>query len=313
MFITIDLVKAIACLLIVNFHCSYVYPESLAVLSFGGDLGNNIFFMISGFSLFPSIERSSFNEIGSWVKKRYLRILPLSMMFNMLSYLFMPNREFVGSIFHCFIFPMVYWFIGALFLFYPLIFLVQKIKNEKMEATIIVLLLVLHVIFDSVQAERYFIGFIAMIVGCWLRKNAEKLEKRRHCLIVSTVSFFIYAFLKIIYAKEIGQPQMIHLLIGIVILLTSIFLILGLFRREKELKIMVEKNVWLNKIIHFVSNLTLSVYLCQQLINFTIVDLFLKLKFPFSVAAYLIATFAAAYLAYWVDIWLRKVLLKNKL
>ena len=90
-------------------------------------------------------------------------------------------------------------------------------------------------------------------------------------------------------------------------------MILGLFQREKELKIMVEKNVWLNKIIHSVSNLTLSVYLCQQLINFTIVELFLKLKFPFSVAAYLIATFAAAYLAYRVDIWFRKVLLKNKL
>ena len=66
MYYIIDIAKALACLLIANFHSDILYPDKLSLLSFGGDIGNNIFFMVSGFALLPSVEKSTSLDIGKW-------------------------------------------------------------------------------------------------------------------------------------------------------------------------------------------------------------------------------------------------------
>lgn len=84
MYYIIDIAKALACLLIANFHSDILYPDKLSLLSFGGDIGNNIFFMVSGFALLPSVEKSTSLDIGKWYLKRVMRLLPMLLFFYLL-------------------------------------------------------------------------------------------------------------------------------------------------------------------------------------------------------------------------------------
>lgn len=179
----IDIMKAIACLLIANFHSDILFPDKLSLLAFGGDVGNNVFFLISGFVLYEGIIRLEWRDLGKWLKKRYLRILPLVLVAEILSVIVLSKdisspRTFV----QVFVFPTLFWFTGAIIVFYPLLFIVEKTKSNILKVIIAIVLFMLHIVFDSLFAERYFIGFIAMIVGSTMRKyiicHEEEVQKK---------------------------------------------------------------------------------------------------------------------------------------
>lgn len=81
MFYIIDIMKSLACLLIANFHSDILFPDRLSLLAFGGDIGNNMFFMVSGSTLFPSVERSGGKDVRSWYIKRLKRLMPMLIFF----------------------------------------------------------------------------------------------------------------------------------------------------------------------------------------------------------------------------------------
>lgn len=310
MLLSIDFIKALACLLIVNFHCLYIYPTSLQSLRFGGDLGNNIFFLVSGFTLFPSIQNQEFKNMGSWIKKRYIRIIPLSFAFNMISFVTYPRNLLPGGIFKCFVFPMVYWFVGAIFIFYPILFCVEKINSKQCIYIIIAMLLGLHVVFDSLYAERYIMGLVAMIIGAELRKkylfeNNLDITIDRYA-IGTGVLFAIFCFFKIIYGKGIGPRRLEHLTIGILTVLIASCLLLTLLYQEKKLQ-KLEDNV--KNLIKFLSRLTLSSYLCQQLINVIAIDFFKSFIFPISIILYLTFVFGISYVVERIDFYIKKLIL----
>lgn len=312
MLISVDCIKAIACLLIINFHCLYIYPDSLSGLSFGGDLGNNIFFLVSGFTLLPSIQKRSFKQFGSWLKSRYIRILPLSFIFNLISYwTYSPSTELPGGVFKCFVFPMVYWFIGALAIFYPLFFCVEKIRNKKLIYLIMIAMSILHVIFDSLSAERYLMGFIAMIAGAELREHIlsyVRLKKSEWYLGFAFLLFIVYCFLKIVYGRKIGPERIEHLMIGVLTIVIAKFLLVWLYSKEDTLK----KLCFGQQLsIKFLSRVTLASYLCQQLLNVIAIDWFLRFEFPVSIFIYLIVVFGMSYLVERADSFFRKKYMDN--
>ena len=304
MYISIEILRVIACLLIVNFHCLDIYPESLKILSFGGDIGNNTFFVLSGFLLASSIERTSYKNIwGGYLRKRFFKIIPICLFFNLMGYIFIQDRVMVGEWYKCFVFPTVFWFTGAIVIFYPLIYFVGKIKENWLTICLVFVLIIVHLIFDSLSAERYVMGFIAMVCGLNLKKHWLKKYSIKHprlFLLIAPVIFACYGFLKIIYAKGMGPQRIIHLMIGILTIMLAVFLLVGLYGLEDLLKTLKHYR-WIHDVISTISNMTLTIYLCQSLINFTIIGIFNEFVFPLSLIIYLLCTFLISYLVYLVD------------
>lgn len=307
MLISVDLFKALACILIINFHCLYIYPDFLQKFSFGGDLGNNMFFLVSGFTLIASINRTRINNIGEWIKKRYIRIIPICFLFNLISYMLYTNRDFVGNVFHAFVFPTIHWFTGALTVFYPMLFLVEKIKKKWVLLIGVVILLGTHVIFDSIYSERYIIGFISMIAGCEIKEVIGVIKKKNKTwvyFLCGFIFFVIYALLKLVYAKEPAEYPVLHLLIGLLTIAFASVLLTGLYYSEEKLKILKEKHSLAYRIVKLFANLTLSIYLTQQFINYVLLDWFLRLPFPISLILYLSFVLLASLFVYRIDNWI---------
>ena len=77
------IIRIIAILLIVNSHLSSIYP--FPALSFGGHLGNSIFYLISGYGLSLSYQHQPLT-IVKWFKKRFIKILiPLIIILGILN------------------------------------------------------------------------------------------------------------------------------------------------------------------------------------------------------------------------------------
>lgn len=171
----VDYLKAFACLLIMNFHSDILFPDKLSLFAFGGDVGNNIFFMVSGFTLYPSIERTGIGEIGHWYIKRLKKMLPLLSMFYVASIVVGDiDTSSCWEIINALVFPTIYWFTGAIILFYPVLFIVEKKCPLIVRVAGYVILSILHLLYDGIGAERYFIGFMSMVIGYGLRRYFEK-------------------------------------------------------------------------------------------------------------------------------------------
>ena len=314
-FISVDIMRVLACFLIINFHCMYLYPRELSQLSFGGDLGNNSFFLVSGFLLASSVRNTDIKDFGRWIAKRYLKILPMCFVFNLLGYIFIKNRALVPNPFHSFIFPTVYWFTGALILFYPLFFLVQKINKKSVTIMTVIILMALHLYFDSLWAERFFIGFIARLCGggLWFYLTGEDhRDMSKLCLLLTPLSFGIFAALKIAYSKGVGDHRLIHLLIGFATIATAGTFLIFLYELEGKHKEKISRCGMLCGPVSLISSMTLSVYLTHCFMIYTMQGFFAGLGFPLSIASFVICAFAVAYLVHRIDGFLRQRIRSKK-
>lgn len=307
MLASIDLFKALACLLIINFHSVYIYPESIKILSFGGDLGNNMFFLISGFSLLPSIKKTELSDAGRWIKKRYLRILPICTFFNIFTYFLSYRGHYGESLFGSFVFPTFYWFTGALFFFYPLLFILEKAKKRQLILIIAGILIGLHVIFDSLFAERYFMGFLALLSGFELRNYLDnnldnKKNNKKSCpfYLASIALLVLFAVCKKLY-KYHSELASLHLLIGILTIAFGICFFLSLYTHESQIKEMIIKRRILRFLVTFFSDLTLACYLSQQMVNRFLINHYQKFIFPVSFLFYLVSVLLISYTVYRID------------
>lgn len=120
----LQLLKFIACILITNSHC--MYPETMfsiagasSIFQIGGGWGNAIFFAVSGFLI--SGKRDS---IGKWMKKRYIRILPITAVMGLIWYcLDGLNGNLITFLCTCF------WFVSAMMIYYPFFYLFDRIDH----------------------------------------------------------------------------------------------------------------------------------------------------------------------------------------
>ncbi|MCR5746642.1 MAG: hypothetical protein K6G03_02945, partial [Lachnospiraceae bacterium] len=226
-----------------------LYPDSINFLAFGGDLGNNMFFLVSGFTLLSSIDRSGkgIAAFWSWLKKRYLRLLPMVLFMELLTVLFSTIINSTGIsltyLFSVFIFPTEFWFTGAIIIFYPLLYLIRKLDNRFLVGCIIIICLVLHYIFDGIIVERYLFGFISIVLGACIRSFSDKNPGKvmRPGLMLPYLLFIIlsaalFSMLKFVRrADEAAFAGLPHLLAGVAAVLLSVALLLFLYYNEKGL------------------------------------------------------------------------------
>ncbi len=195
----IDIIKAIACIMIFLYHCNTFLPGEWRFLTYTGqDLGNNLFFMVSGFALMPSIAKTPLNKLPSWYLKRVIRVLPITAISYIICYL--TGYYSFGDpsqLFAVFVYPTLYWFVTAILIYYLILFvmgrLFVKIDADKKRppksiiiTTVMSLILFAAYIAEAGKQERlYIIGFLSMIIGYSLRQLLEDDRIKEKIFVLS--------------------------------------------------------------------------------------------------------------------------------
>ncbi len=226
-----------------------------------------MFFMVSGSTLFPSVERSGGKDVRSWYIKRLKRLMPMLIFFYDLSVIF-GNLCFESAfdLIKAFIFPTIYWFTGALLLFYFIFFFIEKSKCPYIRVGCAVMLIAGCLFWDNIYSERYFIGFLAMLIGAYIRKRLTDILNRAsddkgQMIGMILLSGMMYVVLKLLRGRGLEVGGVIHLGIGILtIMIAAGILIIGCSYEDK-IKNCLEVHRNIRYAIKTLSEVTLAVYL----------------------------------------------------
>ena len=119
----VDLFKALATLLVINSHCDELLP--IPAMATGGSIGDSLFFAVSGYTLFKSVDKKAFD----YFKARFIRLYPpiiiatiivmaISMAIPEYSLICNFSNMTIGGLFQSFIFPTNYHFLSVLIVLY---------------------------------------------------------------------------------------------------------------------------------------------------------------------------------------------------
>lgn len=297
----INIVRAFATCLITNSHFSPIYTYD--IIAKGGALGNSLFFLATGFCLANCKE-----DFRKWYPKRLQRLY-VPLVFASFFYLYLGNN-LLETIFFSFLFPQNYWFVCALVILYPIYYIVVKypFKNRKYVYSIglIILYAVIYGLLDksSYMVETvefyairfsYIFSFFLMLVGAYLRKHfnliKEKVCKKRLLLFWGFWGSMVLYFGFILLMSRIKSLCQIQFLETILCITTSTFLFLFVMTFENDIA-NKDDNIMI-RILSFLGNCTLEIYLVQ----FPIINAVGGLQVP-SVIKFGIAVFTIVICAY---------------
>lgn len=280
----ISLLKCLAALLITNAHLGPFYPEHFKFLSFGGALGNSLFFFCSGWSLAGGVMKTDFVH---WYLKRATRILIPVWTFMLITYCILVNTYHWNQMLQT-----PYWFLNAILLFYiPYYFIVKYVPKWILPicaslylGCIIEFELIPHncwMLEESVNDVyvHYWFYSLIMLLGSYYRLMSKTIitsinSAKRNIInyaAITLISFLIYMGVKY-YIIHITSPNynfQLFLPILLVVFAVSFYnLSLHLFR--------VWPSVCNNKVVNFMTSITLEIYVVQ----FTTSHYLVHLPFP---------------------------------
>lgn len=302
--------KALACLLITNSHCSKIYPISF--LAVGGSFGNAIFFIVSGFCL--AYIRIPFIN---WIKKRIMRLLPTVLLTISISILFIKKAEFIiatlplEEIVRFYI--NKYWFVFAIILYYPIFyFIFFDRKSSKIKFLIIYFLgyailytFFLNIHIFSVELEGFaffkiYFYFGIFILGGLLNIKKDKIYallygnniKMLAFMTLSIISWlFIYG--NILVFKKFYEIQF---LIHVSVFCFTSTLMLWTIINSDNIDKLFNKNKICKCIINTLAESTLEIYLIQV----TFVEYIEKFSFPINFILFLLCAFGGGIIYHYV-------------
>lgn len=298
-----DLLRALACLFIFHYHCNTFLPGEWKFLTlFGQDLGNDLFFMISGFTLYGSIQGTDFGGFPSWAVKRLKRILPMLFVAYAAAaltgyYSFRDPRQ----LFTVLVYPTLYWFVSAIIVFYLLLFFLVKAVPFSARIGISLILFAGYCLLGDRAERLYVIGFLSMLLGFMIREWAERREgsgRNGLWFLLLLLGLAVYGAGK--WAGRLPVTALGVLWTGI----SALLLGLGM---NAQLREYFEKHVRLYAVVRWIGLMALPVYLVQCFrageIGFWIGQ---NIDFPWSYPVNLILVWTAASLLYFLDSILQK-------
>lgn len=328
--------RSLAAILITNAHYTNIYP--MDIIANGGLIGDILFFAVSGYCL--TNIRTSFIK---WYGKRFVRILPAvilitviymlfgqynlayyadgteqTILYNLLSLIGIKYPTFLSW----FVYPTYYHFIGSILVLYiPYYFIIKIEKLKKHIPTIMVVIFVIYfVIYLLVYDKSYYhidtvrepiIRFLfmeSMLLGAWFRVNDLKFRnfgKSWVYMLLTFISFLVYFVSKILFSQGILPQLQIFNQCVVFILLYFLFRWFSSIDRCLD---HVPK--WINKIVTFIANITLEIYLVQ----YVIIDVIRNLgfAFPFNWILLTALIIASAFLLHFVIDKCTKLLKRGK-
>ena len=307
----IDLLKTAAMLMIMNFHSGRMYP-AFKFLATGGDIGNAVFFFVSGLLLYSSVacvdgaKRGNFvADGGAWYVRRISRIIPSLLCWSAVSFLL---GSFTSLNVDSRIFPTyaaltggAYWFIRCILVYYIFYWVVMRFFARRLGTALFVILLAILARYcqlvipcDEVDpfavhlGLRDWIGFPYMLIGGIVAKNAQIKQAKAFLVACAMVIMFTAYFAVHYFAMH---RENLHCLILAYngILMACCVLLYILSQNEKVSKLLRVKFVMVP--VCAISSLTLELYVC----HFTfITDAFNNL-FPLNIVVFILLSFGLAY------------------
>lgn len=276
-FLFIVLMRALAAIIITNAHYTDVYPTDL--IANGGLLGDVMFFAVSGFCL-----ANTKDNFLQWYLKRFVRVYIPSWLITLIYILLGAySLETIKDGFEFFLWPTHWHFVASIILLYIPLFFVSKyiVMNRKnyWRLTLSLFMIQLGIYFSIYDHSYYhidnvrepmieFLFFHSMLLGLhyrWRCNNEGVLNKRLSLkLILVGIGLLIAYFIsKVLFVKISDFSD--YQLLNQVILWLLLYVLFQIFMRlEGNFKNLEQKKIW--KLIKFISDRTLEIYLVQYVI-----------------------------------------------
>lgn len=283
--ISIDYIKCLACLLIINSHLSSLYPRQFHFLSLGGYFGNSLFFFASGYCLINI--KDSFHK---WYWKRFTRVyIPY---LCMLPFFFFDGELADLSILNVVIPFQKFHFIPTILIlyvpYYCLTLLDQKTwfkYHHSVITSLMVTLLYFFFLFDynhenvigHFQFTEMNFYLIIMLLGAMVRQG-RGLKNGKALAVIGIFTFGVYTFQSL--RSFTGALVILKPIAGITFSYSAASLIIKLNNKLRDYSV-----------VCFVSSLTLEAYLT----HFISIRAFSETGFPTNIVYACISTFGVAY------------------
>ena len=115
---SVDILKFVAVLLIVNSHFDEQYPAEYNWLATGGAIGDVLFFFCSGYTLFLG----RMGRFDAWYKRRIRRIYPSVLALGLMTWLVWSYDMAFGRL----ILVGAGWFVSCIMIYYVLLYLIRR-------------------------------------------------------------------------------------------------------------------------------------------------------------------------------------------
>ena len=294
MYSFIELLRALAAMLITNSHFDGVYPWDI---SWGGCPGVALFFVISGFILVKSVQKEPF--FLWWMKKVIRLYIPLSIV-NFITVLIgyrTPSIEL-------FLFPINInlWYVPAIVVLYVLYYIVVCKWSEYRLLTIILALIIYTMSYMVRYRNDFFVepeirfrllyGFIAMTLGSLIfeHRDNQKVKSRRAIWLflgASSCGGFLFTKLLLNKISALMRFQFLTQVFGVAF---AAFMLLAGLGYEKKIQTFMKTRI--GKIVEVISGCSLEIYLVQ----FAIIGYLKNIVFPVNIVVIVITIVGIAYL-----------------
>lgn len=285
---SIDFVKVFATILVMNSHMHVCYGEYYFLAS-GGGIGDALFFLVSGYTLFLSKKELGFID---WFKRRLARIVPAVLAVGLvLGLVFKQEQSFIEVIT-----ARKYWFVQCIFLYYLLIYPVLRCKLDitKVFAVCLAITMLYLSFFCDFTGKgmiyglggyyRWILYFNFMLLGGVLARYTTQIKHHKYSSFALCICIFMWYGSIYFGGNSNWQLLSIIPLIGICYYLCQVGKS-DFVRRAFKQKI-------LGKILMIVGSLCLESYLIQRYI---ITDA-LNSMFPINVPIVMVMVLIGAYI-----------------
>lgn len=291
-FAFIAVMRVVATILITNTHFGKIWP--MPQLAVGGLIGDLLFFVVSGFCLANSGKTGFFQ----YAKKRILRIYPTIILVTFVFFLAgrTPISGWLGreGVLGSFVYPTRFHFVESIVLLYiclyPCIrFDFLKKRIPVVMAVVAIGFLIAYILTDRTVkldvAEHFLVKFLffeVMLYGVYIRQNVNKVKHPVLNWVMFLGSTAVYFASKMfISEKQFCDLQILIFLAIFCVGATAI----RAFASIEYLLVKLPKAA--EKVIKFVADLTLEIYVVQT----TLIGVVVSWKLPFVVRFPLIVIF----------------------
>lgn len=272
----ISFLRALAACFITNAHYTGIYPTDL--IANGGLIGDVLFFAVSGYCLYNIKYELSPKGFAGWYGKRIWRVYPPVLIMTVIYMVIGQYSLSDHSALWWYVYPTYYHFVASIILLYiPLFFIIKReaLRNRLVPIMLGiggVWLLVYFIFYDKsyyhIDTVREpmirFLFMESMLLGAYFRQNDKKLRNQFKPIypIMTLVTFLTYFGSKIAFShrSSLSRFQFINQI--------AIFVLLFfMFRTFCGLDSALEKMpVWCRRIVQFLSDMTLEIYVVQYVI-----------------------------------------------
>ena len=269
----IYVVKFIAAILITNSHMEGIYPVS--GLTFGGAIGNALFFLVSGFCLSSKIK----GKLSTWVLDRIIRIHVSVIMIVATLFLLNDLEPTIETVFLTIVFPLHFWFVAAIFVFYVVFYFVVKYFDSEIPKLLLINIAVYAAVYclfidtnkwvvESASFFRWIFYFFVMLSGYFIKQRFSTVcsvvaNNSTHLFVFTALSFLGHLITRVLTIRyEAFMP--FQFTVQMFSYLTACFMFFWLLSIEDWLGKMFSKSA-VSSPIKIVANSTLEIYLVNMM------------------------------------------------